>query len=225
MPPPTDDELRQRRTRSEDSLTERKTVGDLRDALKTIVAFANSVTIGLYGVLYVGVRNDGSIEAGNDDLDKLQQKLDEKLKDVFPRIDYEARVVPEDGAAYLCVIVPGSEKRPHFSGPAFIRRGSRTVVPSEREHEALIAEHNSKTRRILQFVGRHVRVERIRRGNAAQRLGRLASQSIMEIAGCTSFTIVLKDTYGQRHPIALERINILDETEGPPNIVLELAED
>lgn len=81
------------------------------------------------------------------------------------------------------MIVTGSDKRPHFSGPAYIRRGSRTVDPSEREHEALVAEHNSKTRRILQFVGKTVRVKRIRSGRAAELLGRVASASLMGIAG------------------------------------------
>ena len=39
---PTDEELRARRCASEDSFVERKTVGDSKDFVKTIVAFANS---------------------------------------------------------------------------------------------------------------------------------------------------------------------------------------
>jgi predicted HTH transcriptional regulator len=56
----------------EDNFAERKRSSDKREWLETAVAFANSVPLGLAGVLFIGVKNDGTIQ-GIANLDKLQQ--------------------------------------------------------------------------------------------------------------------------------------------------------
>jgi hypothetical protein len=221
---PTDEQLKDWKRPSEDSFIERKTSSDPSDWVRTIVALANSTPPGRCGVLYIGVRDDGSVE-GLANLDSLQKTLAQKLKAVHPFPAYSTRVLTDDGLDYLCVIVPPSTRRPHFAGPAYVRVGSQTTVASEQQHERLIAEHNSKTRRILQFEGKTIRVERVRSGKAAQLLGRLASAALMEVVGCTAFSVALKDQYGQRYSIALDRVGILDDPDGRSVIVLEIMED
>ncbi len=45
----------------EDSLLERKLQADLKDLLKTLVAFANSVKPGHIATILIGERDDGSV--------------------------------------------------------------------------------------------------------------------------------------------------------------------
>lgn len=72
---------------SEDSFVERKTFGDWKsEALKTIVAFANSVPIGYPGVLFVGVRDNGTPQGGSENLDKIQKTLADIAQSAFPKI-------------------------------------------------------------------------------------------------------------------------------------------
>lgn len=61
---PTDEELRHRRFPSEDHFTERKTTTDSKDWLRTVVAIANSTPLDMYGLLFIGVRDSGSVEPG-----------------------------------------------------------------------------------------------------------------------------------------------------------------
>jgi predicted HTH transcriptional regulator len=50
----------------EDAFVERKTAADNKDWLKTVVAFANSTPIGYPAVLFIGVKDEGTIEAGSE---------------------------------------------------------------------------------------------------------------------------------------------------------------
>lgn len=79
-----DEDLLTRLKNFEDNFVERKSAGDNRDWLKTLVAFANSTPVGYPAVLFIGVRDDGTPEGGNN-LDKLQQTLAEKPKPPIPR--------------------------------------------------------------------------------------------------------------------------------------------
>jgi hypothetical protein len=54
--------------------------------------------------------------------------------------------------------VLGSELRPHFSGLAYVRRGSETFDASEQQFDELIAQRNSKAARILQWKGKNITV-------------------------------------------------------------------
>src|SRR5437870_2779131 len=114
---PTDEQLHQWKNPAEDNFIERKTVGDAGDWVKTIVAFANSAPLDRCAVLYIGVRDDGSVEnLGN--LDSVQKTLRQKLHMVYPPVGYTTRVLTAGSQEFLCVLVPGSPQRPHFAGPA-----------------------------------------------------------------------------------------------------------
>jgi len=221
---PTDDELRAWKNPSEDHFIERKSSGDSKDWLKTVVAFANSTPLDRFAVLYIGVRDNGSVE-GLTNFDAIQKDLKQKLDLAYPPIHYTTRVLSEGERGFLCVIVAGSAERPHFAGPAYVRAGSQTVNASQQQFERLIAERNSKTYRILQSQGKHVSVGMIRSGHAAQVLGRIGSRTVMEIVDCTPFTLTLRDQYGGVQNIALDRVHVLEDHVYRYSITLEIRED
>ena len=152
----TDRDILLQLTNTEDSFVERKTVNDLGDCLKTVVAFANTVPIGHSAVLFVGVRDNGEPEGANADLDKIQQKLTGKIAEAYPPIYTATRVLSKDGMQFLAVIVPGSSGRPHFTGQAYVRDGSRSIVASDAQFGRLISMRSEKTYEILQSRSRIV---------------------------------------------------------------------
>ena len=58
----------------EDNLLERKTESDLKDLLKTLVAFSNSVQPGHKAVLLIGEKDNGEIQ-GVKDPDNIQKRM------------------------------------------------------------------------------------------------------------------------------------------------------
>jgi hypothetical protein len=152
----TDQEILLKLGAFEDSFVERKTASDSSDWLDATVAFANTATIGYPAILFIGVRNDGTIEDTTSNLDKLQMTLGNKLAKAYPTPYWLSKVLQKDGKQFLAIIIPGSERRPHFAGPAFVRDGSRTVVASTEQFDRLVAQRNSKTYEILQWKGKAV---------------------------------------------------------------------
>lgn len=145
----TDEELLLRLKNFEDNFVERKTSGDSRDWLKTVVAFANSTPVGYPAVLYIGVKNDGTPEEKPVNLDSLQKTFGEKIGEAYPTIYYLTKILNVEGKQILAVIVPGSSDHPHFAGPSYVREGSKTVEASEEQFANLIAARNSKAYEIL----------------------------------------------------------------------------
>jgi hypothetical protein len=141
----------------EDSFVERKTEGDSGDWLKTVVAFANSTPIGYPAILFIGVRNDGILQ-GLGNPDSVQRSLSSKIAQCFPIPYIFSRALELDGKSFLAVVVPGSENRPHFAGPAFVRDGSKTVSASQEQFARLIAQRNSAAYEILKWQGKSVSI-------------------------------------------------------------------
>ena len=124
----SDKELLDRVRSGEDSLTEFKpqTAGR-SDFKKTLVAFANSVLESRVAILYIGIKNDGTI-AGADNTDNLQKMIRKICEDeCYPPISHTSRVIDCSGKHILAVMVGYSRERPHFSGAAYIRKGSESV--------------------------------------------------------------------------------------------------
>lgn len=151
----TDQDILLSLSRFEDGFVERKTLNDLGDCLKTVVAFANTAPIGAPALMLVGVRNNGEVE-GTGDLDKIQQRVSAKIADAYPPIYYTMKVLDKDGKRFLAVIVPGSDKRPHFAGQAYIRNGSKSESASEDQFQRLIAQRNSKSYELLKWRGKSI---------------------------------------------------------------------
>jgi len=154
----SDIDLVSRLTNFEDHFVERKTIADQKDWVKTVVAFANSAPVGYPCVLYIGAKNNGEIETPQKDLDSAQKTLNSKLKAVYPPPPYLPKTISRDGLHVLSVVVFGSELRPHFSGPAYVRRGSESFEASEQQYDQLIAARNNKANKILEFEGKIVTV-------------------------------------------------------------------
>lgn len=153
----SDEDILSRLSNLEDSFVERKTEGDSADWLKTVVAFANSVPIGFPAILLIGVRNDGTVQ-GLENPDSVQRSLSQKVAQSYPIPYYMTRVLEGNGRRFLAVVVPGSEYRPHFAGPAFVRDGSQTIRASEEQFARLIAQRSSAAYEILKWRGKTVSV-------------------------------------------------------------------
>lgn len=65
----SDQDLLARLNQFEDQFVERKTANDKSDWLKTVVAFANSAPVGYPAILFIGVRDNGTLE-GDVNLDR-----------------------------------------------------------------------------------------------------------------------------------------------------------
>jgi len=153
----TDSDIMARLSNLEDSFVERKTEGDSGDWLKTVIAFANSAPIGYPALMFIGVRDDGTVP-GLANPDSTQKSLSTKIANSFPVPYYLSKVLDSEGRKFIAVIVPGSEFRPHFAGPAFVRTGSQTVAASEEQFGRLIAQRNSAAYELLKWLDKTVSI-------------------------------------------------------------------
>ena len=154
----TEADLLARMRNFEDHLVERKVSKDEKDWKKTAVAFANSAPVGLPAVLYIGVRDNGEIETPQPNLDEIQRRFNLRMQRVFPRVSYVPKIVSENGQQALAVIIPGSDLRPHFAGLSYVRRGSETLEASEEQFAKLLAQRQSKVRKLLEWESKEVTV-------------------------------------------------------------------
>lgn len=190
----TDQDILLRLSAFEDAFVERKTASDSKDWLKTAVAFANTTPVGDPAILFIGVRNNGEIEA-NANLDSLQWTLSDKLALAYPEIYYLPKVLQKDGKQFLAVIIPGSADRPHFAGPAYVRDGSQSVVSSAKQFEVLLAERSSKVREILKWKGKVVtfRSSMTRNLQIVHTLGTTAGGTLAgTITDCNQFYVTVE---------------------------------
>jgi hypothetical protein len=154
MNPDETNRLLARLTQSEDPWVERKQSFDERELRKTVVGFANSVSELQTAVMFIGADNKGR-HKGVTDGDDMQKKVAGALQRCYPRIAYQTCVLAVEiegkPLEILAILVPFSQNRPHFTGPAYVRRGSETIEASEFEFLELVASQNDVARRILQF--------------------------------------------------------------------------
>jgi hypothetical protein len=146
----------------EDRLVERKpaTAGK-SDFKRTIVAFANSVPENRVGVLFVGIGDDG-IPHGVPNPDRMQRDLRQLGEnDCYPPIFVDSELVRIEDKVIVAVLVGPSNQRPHFAGPAFVRRGSESVNASAVEYEQLLQSQVSIVRRLQPWAGKLVTVTEI----------------------------------------------------------------
>jgi hypothetical protein len=142
----------------EDHFVERKTAGDSKDWIKTVVAFANSAPDDYPCVLYIGVKDSGEIESPTVNLDTVQKSFNREMKKIYPAPPYVPKIIGVNGQQALAIIVLGSKLRPHFAGPSYIRKGSETIEASNEQFDELIARRSSKANKILTYQGRNVTV-------------------------------------------------------------------
>ncbi len=188
---PSDADLLARLSNFEDHFVERKTVADLNDSLKTVVAFANSAPIGWPCILYIGVKDDGRFEVKQHDFDSVQKTLNRMLQKIYPRAAYLPKLITKGSDTALAVIVPGSELRPHFAGPSYIRRGSETFEASQSQFDSLVAMRSGKVYRLMEYLGKQVTVTNINwLGNGTFTKGSWSNAPT--IVDCNEFWVTLQ---------------------------------
>lgn len=147
----TTDELLALVKNQEDNFIERKqegvTPGELR---QTVCAFANSVPEGRNAVLFVGIHDRSGDVIGVGNPDQLQKRIRDACHfDCYPAINYSVEVLTLGDKHVVAVIIPASNTRPHFTGPAYTRVGSQSLKASPAQYEELILSRNDKARGIL----------------------------------------------------------------------------
>jgi hypothetical protein len=145
------------RTTKETSLVERKPGSvNKREIRREACAFANSLPDGAEAVIFIGLQDATGAPTGIKNMDSLHKLIDEALTvDCYPAIKYETRELPYKGSSVLALIVPSSPKKPHFTGPAFVRNGAKTVVASEDQLNELVLNRLDNCRELIQYKNSH----------------------------------------------------------------------
>jgi predicted HTH transcriptional regulator len=135
---------------AEDSLKEKKTESDLKDLLKTLVAFANSVAPGDTATLFIGEKDDGTVQ-GVTNVDNIQKKVKETADKIYPVIYYKPTVYERDGKQCVRVDVKHNGLAPHFGEAAWVRRGSVTVRATEDIYQQMVELRLNKVTQLMKW--------------------------------------------------------------------------
>lgn len=142
---------------AEDSLKEKKTENDLKDVLKTLVAFANSVAPGDTATLYIGEKDDGTVQ-GVSNADNLQKKIKDIAAKIYPEIYYKTTVYDRNGKQCVRVDVRHNGLAPHFGGAAWVRRASVTVEATEALYQQMVESRQSKVFALSKWLNKEISV-------------------------------------------------------------------
>lgn len=209
-----DEELSLRLCNTEDAFVERKLFSDSSDWLKTAVAFANSAPIGYPAVLFIGVKNDGTPEAKDENIESIMKSFGQKVSKAYPEIYYLPRTLTVDGKEVLAIIIPGSEARPHFSGPSYVRVGSESRKASEKQFQRLLASRNSKASEILRWRNKLVTVDNMNLERWVHVSGPVGSSERLWVLDCNQFYVTLENKDRQYHKsVPLERVAVCYDRE------------
>jgi len=141
---------------SETSFIERKPESVNRAELRREgCAFANSIPDGQEAVIFIGLHDKSGAPTGIQNMDSLQNRIHDALRiDCYPPIEYSTQEVAYQGKTILALTIPASGRKPHFTGPAFVREGSRTRIASEEALKELLLSQIDKCREILRWKGK-----------------------------------------------------------------------
>jgi hypothetical protein len=142
---------------AEDSLREKKVESDLKDLPKTLVAFANSVAPGDVAQIFIGEKDDGTVQ-GVTDTDHIQKKVRTEADKIYPEIYYRTVVYERIGKSCVRVDIKHNGLAPHFGGAAWVRRGSETIRATEPLYEQMVALRQSKVHELGKWLGKIVTV-------------------------------------------------------------------
>ena len=140
---------------AEDSLREKKVESDLKDLLKTLVAFANSVAPDDTAQIFIGEKDDGTVQ-GVTDVDSIQKSVKKEADKIYPEIYYRTVVYERDGKRCVRVDIKRNGLAPHFGGAAWVRRGSVSVVATEELYQQLIDLRAVKVTELSKWIGKKV---------------------------------------------------------------------
>jgi hypothetical protein len=175
---------------AEDSLREKKVESDLKDLLKTLVAFANSVAPGDTAKIFIGEKDDGTVQ-GVRNTDSIQQTVAKEADKIYPPIYYRTEVYERDGKHCVLVTITHNGQAPHFGGPAWVRQGSQTVKATEEIYQQMVDQRQSKVRVLMQWLNKDVTVEGTERPETMRLDGNIAGFNQEWSVGEHQATIVL----------------------------------
>lgn len=141
----------------EDNLLERKTESDLKDLLKTLVAFANSVRPGHVATILIGEKDDGTIQ-GVTSPESIQKTVRDSCDKIYPSILWNSKVYEKDGKYCVRVDIEYDGETPHFGGTAWVRRGSETMKATDEVFQRLLEFRLSKVRELAKWIDKLVTV-------------------------------------------------------------------
>src|SRR6266403_489378 len=101
-----------------------------------------------------------SLNDMRDVVKSIQKTIKDKLSVVYPPLEYKTREIRKSERRLLAVIVPGSAKGPHFSGAAYVREGSSTVVANEELFSRIVDKRDRKVREILKWKDQRILMRR-----------------------------------------------------------------
>jgi hypothetical protein len=214
----------------EGPLLERKTDGvKPQEIRQTVGAFANTVSEPDEAVLFIGVRDDGRIE-GCKDVDRVQKTVREVCdSQCYPAIKYRVVILTEHNNV-VAVIVPPSTNRPHFTGVAYVRRGSESVAAPAEVFDELVHSRISKVARLLAFKKQHTIFRVIGLGHKlgeTRRLDDVNYREVMQqckVAECDPHYVRFQriDGDGRRFSEPLDNISITyNEEKWCPEIIVK----
>lgn len=148
---------------AEDSLREKKLESDLKDLLKTLVAFANSVGPGDTAQILIGEEDSGSVQ-GVSNADSIQKSVKKEADKIYPEIYYKTEVYERDGKQCVRVDIKHNGLAPHFGGPAWVRKGSTTVKATEQLYQQMVDFRQDKARVLGLWLNQVITVEGTRIG-------------------------------------------------------------
>ena len=94
------------------------------------MAFANSVAPVDTAKIFIGEKDDGTVQ-GVTDADNIQKNVKKEADKIYPEIYYRTEVYEREGKQCVRVDIKHNGLGPHFGGAAWVRRGS-TSVPATR---------------------------------------------------------------------------------------------
>jgi predicted HTH transcriptional regulator len=168
---------------AEDNLREKKVESDLKDLLKTIVAFANSVAPGDTAQIFIGEMDDGTVQ-GVKSSDNIQKAIQSACDKIHPEIYYRTEVYERDGKQCVRVDIRHNGLAPHFGGPAWVRRASVTMVATEQLYQQMIDLRSSKVQQLMKWSGKTVTVS-WSVGNGPNWMAHEATLAVVSASYCT----------------------------------------
>jgi hypothetical protein len=194
----------------EDALVERKPEGTNRaDLRQTIVAFANTVPVEREAVLFVGVRDNGDIQGvqNPDEMQKLIRSI--CTQDCYPEVKFQAEVLESQDKVIVAIVIPSSNEKPHFAGPAFVRVGSESVAATKQQYDELIASRHDKCRVLQTWRDQLITIH-----ESGYRLQTMLATPAWNatrqgyILVCTPHTIRIRDTSGNHFTLLINQVEI-----------------
>lgn len=218
---PTTDELRARIGEPEGPYVERKSANPKdSEILQTVVAFANTVGDPDWAVLYLGVRDNGEIQGVPvEQVDGLQKRVRRVCEiEAYPPIR-PARIEPIKlgNEMVVAVAITESKDKPHFAGPAYVRRGSESVNATEAQYNDLIASRHEVARVLLRWKQEAINLTVFEIDFDLEDLrseGRSKRVRQCRIVACTGQSVEIVDLASDRHfAIPLRHVTLSKDLE------------